>query len=81
MKIPSTREAAVRLGVSDRRVRALIDAVTLASHQIGREYAIEEKALEGVTVCDTPGRPPKPKVETTSGQASPRRAAKKVAGR
>lgn len=78
MKILSTKEAAERLGVSDRRVRALIDAGTLAAHQLGREYAIEEKALEGVKVYGAPGRPPKPKIEAAKGQAAIRRAPKKA---
>jgi len=60
MKLLNTNQAAAQLGVSARRVRALIAAGTLAAHPIGREYAIEEKALEAVKVYGKPGRPPKP---------------------
>ncbi len=59
MKLISTNQAAARLGVSARRVRALIDAGKLPAHQLGREYAIEEKALHRVKVYGKPGRPPK----------------------
>ena len=60
MKLLNTNQAAAQLGVSARRVRALIAAGTLVAHPIGREYAIEEKALETVKVYGKPGRPPKP---------------------
>ncbi len=57
MKLLNTAEAAEALGVSARRVRALIDAGTLAAHQIGREYAIEESALNAVRTYGKAGRP------------------------
>src|SRR5262245_2075733 len=50
MKLLNTTQAAVRLGVSVRRVRALIAEGALRAHQLGREYAIEESALAHVTV-------------------------------
>lgn len=59
MKLLTTNEAAEKLGVSPRRVRALIAEGTLRAHQLGREYAIEEGALAHVTVYCKPGRPPK----------------------
>lgn len=58
MKLLNTQEAAARLGVSVRRVRKMIEAGTIAAHQLGREYAIEEGALQGVKVYGKPGRPP-----------------------
>lgn len=58
MRLLTTNEAAEKLGVSVRRVRALITAGTLKAHQLGREYAIEESALAQVTVYRKPGRPP-----------------------
>ncbi len=69
MKLLGTREAAEKLGVSQRRVRALIDAGTLVAHQLGREYAIEENALTKVKVYGKAGRPPKAKFEATSNNA------------
>jgi hypothetical protein len=36
----------------------MISAGKLAAHQIGREYAIEEKALESVRTYGKAGRPP-----------------------
>lgn len=56
-KLLTTNEAAEKLGVSSRRVRALIAAGTLRAHQLGREYAIEESALAGVAIYGKPGRP------------------------
>lgn len=58
MRLLNTTQAAERLGISVRRVRALIEDGTLSAHQIGREYAIEESALDAVTVYRKPGRPP-----------------------
>ena len=63
MKLLTTNQAAERLGISSRRVRAMIEAGSITAHQLGREYAIEEKVLEGVTVYGKAGRPPKPKAE------------------
>jgi len=50
MKLLTTREAASRLGISERRVRVLIQDSKLAAHKLGRDYAIEENALKGVIV-------------------------------
>ena len=59
MNLLSTNEAAQRLGVSARRVLALIEKGKLAAQKVGRDYAIEERALESVKVYGKPGRPPK----------------------
>jgi len=59
MKLLSVKQAAERLGVSPRRVRMLIEGGKLVAHQLGREYAIEEGALEGVKVYGKAGRPKK----------------------
>ena len=67
MKLLSTTETAVRLGVSERRVRSMITEGKLSAHRLGRDYAIEEKALAGVTVYGKPGRPPK---QTTDGSTA-----------
>ena len=57
VKLLSTREAASRLGISARRVRALIEDSKLAAHKLGRDYAIEENALKSVIVYGKSGRP------------------------
>lgn len=56
----TTREAAEVLGVSLRRVRALIEGGRLPSQQIGREHLIKKSDLELVRERKT-GRPPKVK--------------------
>lgn len=62
LNLITTREAAERLGVSMRRVTALIKDGRLPSTQIGREHLIKEKDLELVRERKV-GRPPKVKKE------------------
>jgi excisionase family DNA binding protein len=57
MNLLNTNQAAERLGISARRVRKLIEAGTLLAQQIGREWAIEDHALQSVRVYGKPGRP------------------------
>lgn len=52
----STAQAALRLGVSQRRVQALIHAGRLPAQAIGRTWAIREADLAAVAVRRT-GRP------------------------
>ena len=59
MKLLNTKEAAAVLGVSERRIRAMIAEGKLAAQKVGRDYAIEESALKSVTVYGKAGRPPK----------------------
>ena len=59
VKLLTTAEAADVLGVSVRRVRALIAEKKLPAHRVGRDYAIEEKALRSVKIYGKPGRPKK----------------------
>lgn len=70
MNLLNTNQAAERLGVSVRRVRALISEGTLKAHQLGREYAIEESALADVKVYGKPGRPAKQTLENGSTSTS-----------
>ena len=58
MKLLGTTEVAKRLKVTPRRVLAMIDSGKIQAHRIGREYAIEETALEGIRVWGKVGRPP-----------------------
>ncbi len=63
MKLLTTKEAAEKLGVSVRRVRALITEGKLKAHQLGREYAIEESALNSIQTYGKSGRPAKKQSE------------------
>ena len=64
--ILTTQEAAQRLGVSTRRVIALIEAGRLPASRFGKAYAIQEADL--AIVADRPtGRPAK----DTAKQATP----------
>jgi excisionase family DNA binding protein len=58
MELLNTSEAAARLGISARRVLALIEEGKLIAQKVGRDYAIQESALEGVKVYGKAGRPP-----------------------
>lgn len=57
MNLLTTKEAAEKLGVSERRVRALIVEGKLPAHQLGRAYAIEDTVLKKVKTYGKPGRP------------------------
>jgi excisionase family DNA binding protein len=52
----TTAQAAERLGVSVRRVQALIKAARLPADKLGRDWLIEEKHLKLVAERK-PGRP------------------------
>ena len=66
MKLLSTDQAAERLGISGRRVRALIAEGKLQATYVGGGYVIEESALDAVKVYGKAGRPPTAKAETGS---------------
>ena len=57
MKLLSTKEAAEKLGVSERRIRQLINENKLKAHKLGRDYAIEEDELKNVQIYGKAGRP------------------------
>lgn len=62
----TTREAATRLGVSLRRVQALVATGQLPATKMGRDWLIEEADLErvGERPAGYPkGKPRKPPVE------------------
>ncbi|HQU85891.1 MAG TPA: helix-turn-helix domain-containing protein [Pyrinomonadaceae bacterium] len=59
MKLLTTSEAAEKLGVSERRVRQLINEGKLKAHKLRRDYAIEEDLLESVKTYGKAGRPSK----------------------
>lgn len=56
----SSKEAAEKLGISIRRVQALITDGRLPAQKIGNSYVVNEKDLELVSER-TPGRPSKNK--------------------
>jgi len=58
MKIIGTTEAARRLGVNARRVRALIDSGRLKATKVGGAWLIDPKDLDAVK-NRKPGRPRK----------------------
>jgi excisionase family DNA binding protein len=57
--ILNTKQAAERLGVTPRRVLAMIQAGKIQARQLGREWLIEESALKGIRTYGKTGRPPK----------------------
>lgn len=65
MQLLTTKEVADKLGVSVRRVHALIQAERLPAEKMGRDYFIKEKDLKLVE-DRKPGRPPKQ--EQTKGK-------------
>ena len=58
MKLLTTKEVAQRLGVSIRRVQAMITAGRLPATRLGRDYVVNEKDLKIVEIRK-PGRRPK----------------------
>lgn len=64
MKLIGAKEAAEKLGVSDRRVRAMIKEGKIKAVNVGGGYVIEESELENVKVHGKAGRPAKVKSET-----------------
>jgi excisionase family DNA binding protein len=59
MKLISARDAATKLGVSDRRIRAMIKEGKIKAVNIGGGYVIEEKELKNVKIFGKAGRPKK----------------------
>lgn len=58
MNLLTTKESAEKLGVSVRRVQAMITDGSLPASKLGRDYVIEESDLKLVE-NRKPGRPPK----------------------
>lgn len=60
MSLMTTEQAADRLELSERRVRALIKAGILTAQKIGRDWVIDEASIEDVKAKSRPrGRPKK----------------------
>lgn len=62
----TTRQAATRLGISPRRVAALILAGRLPAQKIGRDWLIEENALALVLTRPPGNRSGRPRVKHSS---------------
>ena len=69
MKIITTAEAAKRLGVTQNRVRALIEAKRLKAFKYGREWLIDPKDLEAVKDRKV-GRPRKSLKRRATGKSN-----------
>lgn len=75
MDMLTTREVAERLGVTMKRVQAMIRDERLPASKAGRDYMIRVADLS--LVADRkPGRPPKAKPEAMNGQASKAKSVK-----
>jgi excisionase family DNA binding protein len=75
MALLTTKQAAVKLGISMPRIHQLISEGRLPAEKIGRDYLIQEDALKLVE-DRKPGRPPKSK-EEKEGKESKKRGAKR----
>jgi len=69
MKLLTTEEAAERLGVTKRRVQAMIRSERLLAEKMGRDWFIREEDL--ALVADRkPGRPPAKKAAKKSKKST-----------
>ncbi len=65
MELLTTAEVAIRLGVTIKRVQAMIRDGRLPAEKLGRDYVIREQDLK--LVADRkPGRPKKPTTKKSS---------------
>jgi excisionase family DNA binding protein len=69
MKLLSTSEAAMRLGITPARVQQLIWAKKLPAQQVGRGYVINESDLKLVE-DRKPGRPSKQAIKQKAEKKS-----------
>ena len=78
MNLLTTKEVAERLGVSVKRVQAMIRDERLPAEKLGRDYVVKEVDLK--LVADRkPGRPPKPAQSADcNGMAKKTRSRKKT---
>lgn len=74
----STKEAAEKLSVSERRVLALITLGRLPAQKVGRDWIIDESSLDLVAERK-PGRPKKEAEENKAQTSSAKKSAAKKA--
>ncbi len=67
MSLITTKEAAKRLGITMKRVQAMIRGERLPAEKMGRDFLIKESDLKLVE-NRKPGRPPKAKLEQSKGK-------------
>jgi excisionase family DNA binding protein len=72
----TAQQVAERLGVTVRRVQAMVRDGRLPASRFGRALVIREVDL-ALVVDRTPGRPPKVKAEVSTIVEKPKRATKK----
>lgn len=77
MKVLTVTEVATRLGISNRRVVALISSGRLPAEKLGPIYTIKESDIHLIE-DRKPGRPPKP--DKTKGKTTPSRKKSKTEG-
>jgi excisionase family DNA binding protein len=75
MELLSAEQAAGRLGISLARVKQLLAEGKIKAQKVGKQWIIQESALNGVTIYGKAGRPPK--AETTGEKAATKRSSKK----
>jgi excisionase family DNA binding protein len=68
MKMLTTMDAAVRLGLTVQRVHQLIKDGSLHAEKLGRDYVINGADLESVTHRRPVGRPPKTSAISVTGK-------------
>lgn len=74
MKLLTTSEVAERLGVTAKRVQAMIRDGRLPAEKLGRDYVIKEQDLN-IVADRKPGRPPK--LQAVASKKSARKKGKK----
>jgi excisionase family DNA binding protein len=70
MELLTTEQAAEILGISVARVKQLLAQGKLEGKHVGKQWIIERKALDAVTVYGKAGRPPKAEKKTTAKKKS-----------
>lgn len=77
MALITTAEAAERLGVTDRRVRQMIEDGILKGEKVGRDYLIDEDSLEAAKERPKPGRPTKKATDKSTAKKRSKKSGKK----
>lgn len=80
LSVITTKEAAERLGITQRRINALIKSGKLPAQIFGGSWMIEEKDL-ALVAERKPGRPPSAEKSEAKTKARPAKKPKKAAKR
>lgn len=76
MELLTTDQAAEILGLSVARVKQLLAQGKLEGKHVGKQWIIERKALDSVTVYGKAGRPTKPEKEKAANRSQARKKAR-----